>query len=90
MAHSVNPDESARYDPSHLVLRCLQRYMIWFAWLKNKTSVSGADLDGVSRGSVEPGLEFKIFHFHNQTSLAHLNPLSENPGSHPHYVFVIF
>ena len=30
MANSVNPDVTARYEPSHLVLHCLQWYMFWF------------------------------------------------------------
>ena len=31
MANSANPDEMARYEPSHLDLYCLQRYMYWSA-----------------------------------------------------------
>ena len=27
MANSVYPDETARYEPSHLDLNCLQRYL---------------------------------------------------------------
>ena len=34
MANSVDPDEKARYKPSHLDLHCLQRYMFWSVWLK--------------------------------------------------------
>ena len=39
MANSVDPDETARYEPSHQILRCLQRYPVWFAglqWLKTR------------------------------------------------------
>ena len=29
MANSVDPDETARDEPSHLDLHCLQRYLFW-------------------------------------------------------------
>ena len=39
MANSVHPDETARYEPSHLDLHCLQRYMCKSAGMKGlKTS----------------------------------------------------
>ena len=31
MAGSVDPDEKACYEPPHLSLHCLQRYMFWYA-----------------------------------------------------------
>ena len=34
MANSVDPDETARNEPSHLDLHCLYRYPVWFARLK--------------------------------------------------------
>ena len=34
MANSVDPDETARYEPSHLDLHCLHRYLFWSAWFK--------------------------------------------------------
>ena len=34
MANSVDPDETAHYEPSHQDLHCLQRYLIWSAVLK--------------------------------------------------------
>ena len=34
MANSVDPDETARYKPSHLDLHCLHRYLFWSARLK--------------------------------------------------------
>ena len=34
MANIVDPDEMAHYEPSHLDLHCLQRYMFWSAVLK--------------------------------------------------------
>ena len=34
VANSVEPDETARHEPSHLGLHCLQRYMFWSAGLK--------------------------------------------------------
>ena len=39
MANSVNPDETAHYEPSHLDLHYLQRYLIWSAGLKGKMSL---------------------------------------------------
>ena len=29
MANSVFPDEMAHYEPSHLDLHCLEKYMFW-------------------------------------------------------------
>ena len=34
MANSVDPDETARYEPSHQDLHCLQGHQIWSAGLK--------------------------------------------------------
>ena len=34
MANSVDPDEMAHYEPSHLNLHCLQRCLVWFKGLK--------------------------------------------------------
>ena len=31
MSNSGDPDETARHEPSHLDLHCLQRYLIWSA-----------------------------------------------------------
>ena len=47
MANSVDPNETARNEPSHLDLHCLQRYLYWsvriqwlalkgFVFLKNR------------------------------------------------------
>ena len=33
MANSVDPVETAPYEPSHLDLHCLQRYLFWSAGL---------------------------------------------------------
>ena len=33
-ANRVDPDEMARYEPSHLDLHCLHRYLFWSAGLK--------------------------------------------------------
>ena len=38
MANSVDPDETARYEPSHLDLHCLQRYLYWSAGMKGLKS----------------------------------------------------
>ena len=32
--NSVNPDETAHYELSHLDLHCLQKYLSWYAGLK--------------------------------------------------------
>ena len=37
MANSVDPDETAHDEPSHLDLRCLQKYLSWSARLKGLT-----------------------------------------------------
>ena len=37
IANSVDPDETARYEPSHLVLHCLQKYMFRCAGFKELT-----------------------------------------------------
>ena len=34
IANSVDPDETAHYEPSHLDLHCLQRYRVWFTTLE--------------------------------------------------------
>ena len=34
MANSVDPDETAHYEPSHLDLHCLYKYLFWSARLK--------------------------------------------------------
>ena len=34
MASSVDPDEMAHYEPSHLDLHCLHRYLYWSTGLK--------------------------------------------------------
>ena len=36
MANSVDPDETARNEPSHLDLYCLQRYLYWSVGMKAK------------------------------------------------------
>ena len=39
MANSVDPDEMAHDEPSHLDLRSLQRYLVWSARSIGLTSV---------------------------------------------------
>ena len=34
MANSLDPDETTRYEPSHLGLHCLHRCMYWSAGMK--------------------------------------------------------
>ena len=34
MENSVDPDETAHYEPSHLDLHCLHKYLFWSARLK--------------------------------------------------------
>ena len=38
MANSVDPDETARHEPSHLDLHCLHRYLSWSAGLNGLKS----------------------------------------------------
>ena len=37
MANSVDTDEMAHYEPSHLDLHCLQRYLYWSSVTKGLT-----------------------------------------------------
>ena len=37
MANSEDPDETAHYEPSHLDLLCLQKYVSWSTGLKGLT-----------------------------------------------------
>ena len=34
MANSADPNETARYEPSHLDQHCLHRYLVWSADLE--------------------------------------------------------
>ena len=43
MTNSLDPDEMAHYEPSHLDLHCLQRYLFWSVGLK---VVRGQDTPG--------------------------------------------
>ena len=36
MANSVDPDEMAHYEPSHLDLHCLQKYLYWSIVMKEQ------------------------------------------------------
>ena len=45
MADSADPDETTRYEPSHLDLHCLQRYLYWSAALKGLTSFNCLPID---------------------------------------------
>ena len=37
MANSVDPNETARYQPSYLDLHCLQRYLNWSVGMKRSS-----------------------------------------------------
>ena len=39
MANSVDPDETARYEPSYQDLHCLHRYLRWSARLNSQTTI---------------------------------------------------
>ena len=39
MANSVDPDETAHYEPSHLDLHCLQKYLSWSNGLTGLTQL---------------------------------------------------
>ena len=45
MANSVDPDETARYEPSQQDLHCLHRYLFWSAGLKGFTRKFPSALD---------------------------------------------
>ena len=38
MTNSVDPDETAHYEPSHQDLQCLRKYLIWSIKLNNPVS----------------------------------------------------
>ena len=39
MANSVNPDEMAHYEPSHLDQHCLQKCLCWLVGMKGLTDL---------------------------------------------------
>ena len=39
MANSVDPDETAHYELTHLDLHCLQRYLVWSVGLKGSSGM---------------------------------------------------
>ena len=39
MANSVDPDETAHYEPSHQDLHCLHRFLVWSAGLKSEANL---------------------------------------------------
>ena len=39
MANSIDPDETAHYEPSHLDLHCLQKYLSWSNGLAGLTQL---------------------------------------------------
>ena len=43
MAISVDPDETPRYEPSHMDLHHLHRYLFWSAGLKGKIKFTAPD-----------------------------------------------
>ena len=43
MENSVDPDETACYEWSHLDLHCLQKYLYWSAGMKGLTSLHCVD-----------------------------------------------
>ena len=43
IANSIDPDDMAHYELSHLDLHCLQRYMKWSAGLKDKVKFIADD-----------------------------------------------
>ena len=48
MANSVDPDETAHYEPSHLDLHCLHRYLFWSAGLKGFSEHTFAEAGAVT------------------------------------------
>ena len=41
MSNSVDPDETAPYEPSHLNLHCFHKYWFWSAGLKGLVEIVG-------------------------------------------------
>ena len=45
MANSIDPDETARYEPSHMDLYCLQRSTYWSAGTKELKAPYSSRID---------------------------------------------
>ena len=65
MANSVDPDEMAHNEPSHLNLPCFQSYLFWSAGLKRLKSLFRFTYEKIRAGGLEKGLRirslFRIF-----------------------------
>ena len=71
MVNSVDPDEAARYDPSHLDLHCLHRYWFWSA-TKVNPSVTRVSKRGTGKQRSAPpqNAEAYLFELRFKTSLS--------------------
>ena len=52
IVNSVDPDETARYQPSHLDLHCLHMYMYWSSEMSVNVNCSLYFLDNVQDTNV--------------------------------------
>ena len=57
MANSVDPDKTALYEPSHLNLHCLQRYMYKSAGMKGLTLKLLNEIEGILTKSLYPYIQ---------------------------------
>ena len=70
MANSVDPDEMAHYEPSHLDLHCLQRCLYWSVEMK------GLTLNAPSKiCSRQHSIYFFLFFMENKLTFHVNNPL---------------
>ena len=64
MANNEDPDETAHYEPSHLDLLCLQKYVSW------STGLKGLTLKAPITTAADDSLKFFFFfNFSKKTSL---------------------
>ena len=59
MANSIDPDETARYEPSHQDLHCLHRYLFLSAGHKRLTTVK-QEVNYLNNSVLEQELEVII------------------------------
>ena len=74
MPNSVDPDETAHYEPSHLDLHCLQSYLYWSAGMKGlrkKKSLSGQPIHYVNKSTEYIALCSPTIHDENEQLVIH-------------------
>ena len=81
MASSVDPDETARYESSHLVPHCLQIYLYWSLGIKGLVSYL---IRGLKTLFVLNSVNMKFFLLMNNL-LTIANFFLKNTAEHEHF-----